>query len=102
MERRAASGAGLVATVAIRLALKRYQAPVAIAMSVMIPAPSSASRERFFGAGFASAVRLRLGRDAHLHRKDPDRPFDVLELRRTQIGDFSFESAAHLTIGVFG
>ena len=45
---------------------------------------------------------LRLSRDAYLQRIDPNRPFDVLELRRTQIGDFSFEFAAYLTIGVLG
>ena len=46
--------------------------------------------------------RLRLARRADLQRIDPDRPFDVLELRRAEIGDRHIEPAAHLAIGVLG
>ena len=37
-----------------------------------------------------------------MQRIDPDRSFDVLELRRAQIGDFHVEPASDLTIGVLG
>ena len=46
--------------------------------------------------------RLRLGGDAHLQRINPDRSFDVLELRRAEISDRHIEPAAHLAIGVLG
>ena len=51
---------------------------------------------------FRLCHRLRLGGDAHLQRIDPDRSFDVLELRRAEIGDRHIEPAAHLAIGVLG
>ena len=43
-----------------------------------------------------------MGGDADLQRIDPDRPFDVLELRLAEIGDGHIEPAAHLPIGVLG
>ena len=43
-----------------------------------------------------------MGRDAHLQRIDPDRSFDVLELRRAEISDRHIEPAANLTVGVLG
>ena len=46
--------------------------------------------------------RFRLGGDADLQRIHPDRSFDVLELRRAEIGDRHIEPAAHLAIGVLG
>jgi hypothetical protein len=43
-----------------------------------------------------------VGGNADLQRIDPDQSFDVLELRRAEIGDFHVEPAADLTIGVLG
>jgi hypothetical protein len=37
-----------------------------------------------------------------LQRVDSDRPFDVLELRRAEVGDRHVEPAAHLAVGVLG
>ena len=37
-----------------------------------------------------------------MQRVDADRPFDVLELRRAEIGDRHIEPAAHLPVGVLG
>ncbi len=43
-----------------------------------------------------------MGGDSDLQRIDPDRPFDVLELRLAEIRDRHIEPAAHLTVGVLG
>ena len=37
-----------------------------------------------------------------MQRIDPDRPFDVLELGRAEVGDRHVEPAAHLAVGVLG
>ena len=109
MERRAAASGGgaFEATVAGRLALRKYHAPPAIKMSsAAIPAASGASRETLLRrgrllAGFAVA-RLRLRRAADFQRIDPDRLGDVLELRRAEIGDREIEPPLHLPVGVLG
>ena len=43
-----------------------------------------------------------MGGDADLQRIAPDRSFDVLELRRAEIGDRHIEPAAHLPVCVLG
>jgi hypothetical protein len=40
--------------------------------------------------------------NANLQRIDPNRPLNVLELGRPEIGDGHIEPAAHLSIGVLG
>ena len=50
--------------------------------------------------GFRRFRRLRLCRDPHLQRISANRPVDILELGRTEIGDLHLEPAAHLPIGV--
>ena len=52
--------------------------------------------------GFRRFRRLRLRGDADLQRIGANRPFDVLELGRPEIGDRHLEPAAHLPIGVLG
>ena len=60
------------------------------------------ARSFFRLGGLRFGHRFRLGGDANLQRIDPDRSFDVLELRRAEIGDRHIEPAAHLPIGVLG
>ena len=67
--------------------------------------PERERRERrtlFRLGGLRLGRRLRLGGDAYLQRIDPDRSFDVLELRRAEISDRHIEPAAHLAVGVLG
>ena len=59
-------------------------------------------RTLFGSARLRGRRGFRLGRDADLQRIGSDRPFDVLELGRPEIGDLHVEPAAHLTVGVLG
>ena len=107
MERRAASGGCVVATIAARLAPRTYQTPAAATMiSAAIPALSSETRERSAGRqgpGPASRPRgLRLRRLADLERIDPDRVGDVLELLSAEIGDREIEPPLDLPVGLLG
>ena len=45
---------------------------------------------------------LRLSWHADLQRIDPDRPFDVLQLGRAEVGDRHVKPAAHLAVGILG
>src|SRR6202522_102860 len=45
---------------------------------------------------------LRLYWDADLQRIDSDRPFDVFELGRAEVGDLHIKPSAHLAISVLG
>ena len=72
-------------------------------MSATIPATSGSERRTLFRlGGLRLRRRFRLGGDADLQRIDPDRPFDVLELRLAEIRDRHVEPAAHLAVGVLG
>jgi hypothetical protein len=54
-------------------------------------------------ANGSTIIERRLpGRLPDLQRIDPDRPSDVLELRRPEISDRHIEPAAHLAVGVLG
>ena len=60
------------------------------------------SRSRRFLGRLGLRRRFRLSWRADLQRIDPDRPFDVLELGRAEVGDRHVEPAAHLAVGVLG
>ena len=62
-----------------------------------------AQRRQFRSAGYTTkATTLGLSGRADAQRIGADEPCDVLELRRTEIGDLHIEPAAHLPIGVLG
>ena len=82
-----------------RLAPRKCQAPTATAISA--GSQKRQPRAAFWLGRLRRHHGLRLGGHAHLQRVDADRPFDVLELGRAEVGDGHVEPAAHLTVGVF-